>query len=189
MKKKHQKKILLAITGASGFIYAVKMIQLLKDSNVEVHLIVSKPAEQTRSLETNYTSSEIKQMADHVYSNQDISACVASGSYIIDAMIVLPCSAKTLAEVSHGLASSLISRVADVMLKERRKLILAVRETPLNRIHIQNMLNVTDAGGIIMPPLPAFYIKPKDIDELIYDTVARIADMAEIHVANIKRWK
>lgn len=188
MKKNDQKKVLLAITGASGFIYAVKMIQLLKDNNIEVHLIVSKAAEQNRSLETNYTSNEIKQMADHVYSNQDISACVASGSYIIDAMIILPCSAKTLAEVSNGFASSLISRAADVMLKERRKLILAIRETPLNRIHLQNMLNVTDSGGIIMPPLPAFYLQPKNIDELIYDTVARIADMAGISVTNIKRW-
>lgn len=183
-----KKKIILAVTGASGFEYAVKILQLLKENNVEIHLIISKSAELTRSLETNYTSEEIKKMADYVYSNKDISSCIASGSFEIDAMVIVPCSAKTLAEIASGFSNTLISRAADVTLKERRTLILSLRETPLNRIHLENMVRVTDAGGIIMPPLPALYLKPNNIDELIHDSVARIADLAGINIEKIKRW-
>ena len=182
-------RVIIALSGATGIEYAVNMLKVLKENNIETHLIVSKPAEMTREYETEYRSQEIKSLADTVYSNADIGAKIASGSYPTDGMIIIPSSTKTLAEIAHGVGDSLIARAADVVLKERRKLIICLRETPFSLIHIENMKKATLAGAIIMPPVPAFYHKPQSIDDIIYDFVYRTLDVFGIHLNNMKQWQ
>ncbi len=181
-------RIIIAITGATGIQYAVTMLKVLKAQNIETHLIVSKPAELTRSYETDYSSKDIKSLATHVYNNADIGANIASGSYPTDGMIVIPASVKILAEIANGIGESLITRAADVVLKERRKLILCLRETPFNLIHIENMKRLTLAGGIIMPPVPAFYHKPITLDDIIADFVYRTLDVFGVSLPELKKW-
>lgn len=181
-------RIIIAITGATGIQYAVTMLKILKAHNIETHLIVSKPAELTRSYETGYSSKDIKSLATHVYNNADIGANIASGSYPTDGMIVIPASVKILAEIANGIGESLITRAADVVLKERRKLILCLRETPFNLIHIENMKQLTLAGGIIMPPVPAFYHKPITLDDIIADFVYRTLDVFGVSLPELKKW-
>jgi 4-hydroxy-3-polyprenylbenzoate decarboxylase len=169
-----RKRVFVGITGASGAIYGVKLIRALKEAGHEVHLVISRWGEETLSHETKETKASLKEQVDKIYDEQNLAAGPASGSFPLDAVIIVPCSMKTLAGIAHGYADNLIARAADCALKERRKLILVPRETPLNLIHIRNMERVTEAGAIIIPASPAFWHKPKTIDELVDSIVDRI---------------
>ncbi|MFW9821755.1 MAG: UbiX family flavin prenyltransferase [Candidatus Thorarchaeota archaeon] len=179
--------MLVAITGASGAILGIKFLKELKELEIESELIISEKAEIIINTETDYKIEEVRNLATKNYDVNDLTAAPASGSYRVDKMIVIPCSMKTLAAIANGYSDNLISRTADVMIKERRKLILVVRETPLNAIHLENMLKLTRLGVIIFPPIPSFYHKPKNIDDIVNHTIGRILDQAGIQI-DIKRW-
>ena len=181
-------RLIIGISGASGFQYGVALLKKLQAMPIETHLLVSKSAHQVRSIETDTTASELKALADVTHPIDDIACALASGSYITLGMIVAPCSMKTLAEIAHGLSSNALTRAADVVLKERRRLVLMVRETPFNQSHIENMLKVTQMGGIIAPPVPAFYNQPETLDDIIDHSVSRVLDLFDIHTSSIKRW-
>ncbi len=183
--------LVIGISGASGAIYGIRLLETLHQSHVKVnsHLIISNAAKLTITHETNYKLDEVKSLATNVYNNLDIAASISSGSFIHNGMIIAPCSVKTMAEISNGVTTSLLSRAADVTLKERRKLILLVRETPLHLGHLQNMVNLTNMGAIIAPPVNAFYIKPNNIEDLVNHTVVRILDLLGLeHRIGISRW-
>lgn len=182
-------KIIVGISGASGSIYGIRTLEALRDHGVETHLIISKWAEATINIETPYTAKEVKKMASVVYSSADQAAKISSGSFKVDGMIVAPCSMKTLASIAHGLADNLITRAADVTLKERRKLVMLPREAPLNDIHIENMLKLSRMGAVMFPPMPAFYNFPKTIDDIINHTISRLLDQFKIENDLTKRWK
>lgn len=183
-----RKRIIVAMTGATGAMLGVKVLISLRKLNVETHLIISNWAESTIKYETDYHPSNVRALADHAYNNSDLSAPISSGSFRADGMIVIPCSVKTLAAINCGLCGDLVSRAADVMLKERRRLVLAVRETPLSEIHLRNMLAVTQAGAIICPPVPAFYTKPVTIGEMCDQMAGRILDLFDLDSADFPRW-
>jgi 4-hydroxy-3-polyprenylbenzoate decarboxylase len=178
----------VGISGATGIVYASRLLELLKPTNVETHLVVSRAGDITRSQETDLTSERLRALADVTYTIGNIAAPLASGSFKTIGMVVLPCSMKTLAEIATGLSESLLSRAADVTLKERRRLVLMVRETPLNLIHLRNMLSVTEAGAIVFPPVPAFYTEPTSIEDMVTQTVGRILDLFDIELPGIRRW-
>ncbi|CAG8009584.1 unnamed protein product [Penicillium olsonii] len=183
-----RRRIIVALTGATGSILGVKTLIALRQLNVETHLVISKWAEATIKYETDYTIPNIRALADHVYNIHDMAAPIASGSFRVDGMIIVPCSVKTLASISSGICDDLISRAADVILKERRRLVLAVRETPLSSIHLRNMTTVTEAGAIIFPPVPAYYIKPSSIDDLVDHSVGRMLDLFDLDTEAFERW-
>jgi polyprenyl P-hydroxybenzoate and phenylacrylic acid decarboxylases len=182
------RRLIIGISGASGFQYGVKALQLLRAHDVETHLVVSKGAEMTRALETGYTKEEVYALADVVYSVNHVGERIASGSFKTDGMLIAPCSMRTLASVAHGFGDNLLTRAADVVLKERRRLVLMVREAPLNLAHIENMRRVTEMGGIIFPPIPAMYQQPKTIDDIITHSVAHALDMFGIETEGVPRW-
>jgi 4-hydroxy-3-polyprenylbenzoate decarboxylase len=184
-----KRRLIVGISGATGIIYGVRLLELLQKTDIETHLVVSRAGELTRTYELDISAKELQSLAEVVYSVNDVGAAIASGSFRTMGMVIVPCSVKTLAEIANGISSNLLSRAADVVLKERRRLVLMVRETPLNRIHLQNMLAVTDCGGIIMPPVPTFYTMPASIDEMVTNTVARVLDLFEIETDQVKRWK
>lgn len=171
--------IVIGMTGASGSIYGVRLLEFLKkdEERHRVFLIISNWAQKTMELETGYTAAEVARLADECFDNGNLAAPVASGSFPVDAVVIVPCSMKTLAAVAQGLADSLIARTADVALKERRRLILVPRETPLNLIHLENMTRVTQAGAVLLPPMPAFYHRPRSVDDLVNQTVGKILDL------------
>lgn len=181
-------RLIIGISGASGIIYGIKLLETLKNLNVETHLIITKAAELTRAYETNYTSKAVKALANVYYSINDIGAPIASGSYKTSGMIIAPCSMNSLGQIAVGTGANLLTRAADVILKERRRLVLLPREAPLNLIHLQNMATITQMGGIIFPPVPAFYQKPTSIDDLVNDTVGRVLDLFDIDNNLVKRW-
>lgn len=181
-------RIIVGISGASGIQYGIKLLELLRCLPVESHLIVSKAAHQVRAAETSLTAKALAALADHVYSYDDLACSVSSGSFLTLGMIIAPCSMKTLAEIATGLTSNSLSRAADVVLKERRRLVLMARETPLTAQHIKNMLSVTEMGGIIAPPVPAFYNNPSTLDDIIHHSVARVLDLFDLSAPHIKRW-
>jgi 4-hydroxy-3-polyprenylbenzoate decarboxylase len=181
-------KIIVGISGASGAIYGVELLKALKEAKVESHLIVSKTAQITLAHETDYTLASVQKLAAHFHKFDDLAACTSSGSFKADGMVIAPCSMRTLAEVATGVTSNLLTRSADVMLKEKRKLVLMVRETPLHSIHLRNMLTLSDMGAFIAPPVPAFYSKPKNLDEMVKHSVGRILDLFEIDSNLVKRW-
>ena len=183
------KKIIVAISGASGACFGITALKILRDLGVETHLIMSKPAEMTIVAETDYSVSDVKALADVVHNNADIGALCASGTFRADGMIVAPCSMKTLGEVANGMCGTLIARTCDVMLKERRRIVMMPREMPLNLSHIRNMEAITIMGGVIAPPVPAFYTKPKSIDDMVYQITARALEMFDLEAFGIKRWK
>ena len=179
--------ILVAITGATGVLIAIKLLKVLKEKNILTELILSKAAELVLNTETELNVSDISDLAYKTYNVNDLEAPPASGSHKLDAMIIVPCTMKTLAAIAHGYANNLITRAADVNIKEKRKLILIVRESPLSAIHLENMLKLAKLGVVIAPPVPSYYIKPKSVDELIDYTVGRILDQIGIE-SDIKRW-
>ncbi|KAJ9139463.1 hypothetical protein NKR23_g7861 [Pleurostoma richardsiae] len=183
-----RKRIIIAMTGATGATLGIKCLIALRQLNVETHLIISKWAEATLKHETDYTLANLRALADHVYSPNDLAAPISSGSFVVDGMIVIPCSVKTLSAISMGFCDDLISRAADVTLKERRRLVLAVRETPLSTIHLKNMLSATESGAIIFPPVPAFYTRVGTLDDLVDHTVGRILDLFALDTGGFSRW-
>jgi len=183
------KRIIIGISGATGAIYGVELLKELKALGVETHLVISKNGQIALAHETDYTVPEVQKLADHWYSNNDLAASISSGSFKTEGMIVAPCSMSSLSEIATGRGSNLLTRAADVCLKERRKLVLLPRETPLTLAHIRNMATVTEMGGIVAPPLPAFYAKPASIEDMIAHTVGRVLDLFGLESAKIKRWQ
>jgi 4-hydroxy-3-polyprenylbenzoate decarboxylase len=181
-------RLIVGMSGASGAVYGVRILELLQDTPIETHLIVSKAARWTLAEETDLRLADVEDLADVVHPNQDIGASIASGSYRTMGMIVAPCSIKSMSEIASGMTSSLLARAADVVLKERRKLVLMVRETPLHRNHLRTMADLSELGAIIAPPVPAFYAKPESLDDLVDHTVGRMLDLFEIEVGLVKRW-
>lgn len=179
--------MLIAITGASGVQIAIKLLEYLNKKKIMTELIISKIAKEIIHIETDIEISDIQNLADKNYEVEDLTAPPASGSYKIDTMVIVPCSMKTLAAIANGYADNLITRAADVMIKENRKLILVVRESPLSAIHLENMLKLAKLGVVIAPPVPSYYIKPKSVDDLIEYTVGRLLDQMGIE-SDIKRW-
>lgn len=186
---KHKPRIIIGITGSSGIIYGIRLLQVLKELEIETHLVVSKAGQLTRAYETEFSAAELRAMADVYHKCSDISASIASGSFKSLGMIIAPCSMNTLGEIAHGLSSNLLTRAADVVLKERRRLVLIPRETPLHLGHLNNMVQVTQMGGVIYPPVPAFYHRPKTIEEIVDDTVGRVLDLFDLDCGLVKRWK
>lgn len=183
------KRIVVAITGASGAIYGVRLLQMLSTlDGIETHVVVSSSGALTVLQELDIKRADVEALADVAHGVRDIGASIASGSFEVDAMIVAPCSMKTLGAIAHGLSDNLVSRAADVMLKQRRRLVLLARESPLNLAHLRNMVAVTEMGAIVMPPVPAFYQHPKTIDDLVDDTVSRALDVVGIRPSTIRRW-
>lgn len=182
-------RIIVGMSGATGAIFGVRILQVLKEAEVETHLIMSKWAETTIKLETKYSVADVKKMAAVVHAPENQAASVSSGSFRVDGMIVAPCSMKTLAAIRIGYADGLIARAADVILKERRKLVLLTRETPLNDIHLENMLALSRMGAVILPPMPAFYNNPQTIDHIVNHIVARTLDQFDIDNQLTRRWK
>jgi 4-hydroxy-3-polyprenylbenzoate decarboxylase len=183
-----RRRLIVGITGATGIAYAVRLLELLREAGVETHLVVSRAGDMTRAHETALSARQLRDLADVTYGHGDVAAAISSGSFPTAGMVVVPCSVKTLAEIAGGLGQNLISRAADVILKERRRLVLVLRETPLNLIHLRNMVTVTEAGAIVMPPVPAFYTMPNSIDEMVDHTVRRCLDLFDIELAGGKRW-
>jgi len=190
------KRLIVAITGASGAIYGVRLLQLLRAvPEVETHLVLSQAGGLTAAQELDMTRGDLEALADVVHNPRDIGASVASGSFVTDGMVVAPCSMKTLASIALGLADNLVSRAADVVLKERRRLVLLARETPLNQAHLRNMLAVTEMGGVICPPVPAFYQRPRSLDDVVDHTCVRVLDLfgladsaAAASPLTVRRW-
>lgn len=184
-----KRRLVIGISGATGIIYGVRLLEVLKQTDIETHLVVSKSGHQTRAYETELSSSGLTNLADFSYSNADIAASISSGSFKTMGMIIAPCSMRTLADIACGTTSTLISRAADVVLKERRRLVIMARESPLNLVHIDNMRKITEMGGIIAPATPAFYIKPQSIDDLINHSIGRILDLYDIDLDLVQRWE
>ena len=181
-------RIVVGISGASGAVYGIRALQALRVAGVETHLVVTDAALETIRLETDFTKAEVVRLASEAHGIGDNSSKVASGSYLTDGMLVIPCSMKTLAGVASGYSDNLLLRAADVTLKERRRLVLVVRETPLSLIHIENMAAVTRAGGIILPAMPAFYHRPKTVDSLVDQVVGKALDVMGVKHALYERW-
>ena len=183
-----QQRLIVGISGASGVIYGIRMLELLRDTAVETHLVISKSAEITVAYETDWKAADVKALADVVYPAADIGAAISSGSFKTMGMVVAPCSVRSMGEISSGVTSSLLSRAADVVLKERRRLVLMLRETPLHAGHIRSMQAVTEMGAIVAPPVPAFYARPKSIEEIVDQTIGRTLDLFDIDAGLTKRW-
>ena len=181
-------KLIVGITGATGTIFGVRLLELLQDSGIESHLVVSKWGARTLSHETNYSQDYVKGLATQTYSENDQGAALSSGSFVTDGMIVAPCSVRSLAAIAHGQGENLIHRAADVILKERRKLVLMVREAPLNDIHLENMLKLSRMGVVILPPVPAFYNNPQTLADMINHVAMRALDQFGIHINLAARW-
>ncbi len=188
MNTPRPKRLIIGITGATGIVYGVRLLELLRDTEVETHLIVSRAGDLTRAHELSISAQQLRELATVHYPINDVGAALSSGSFQTLGMVIAPCSVRTLAELASGVTTSLLTRAADVVLKERRRLVLLVRETPLHAIHLRNMLTVTEAGAIVMPPLPAFYTLPQTIDEMVTTTVCRVLDLFDIEVGQQKRW-
>lgn len=183
-----RRRLVVGVTGATGAAYAIRLLQAVQAlPDVETHVVVSPSGVLNVKHELDLTRQDVHALADHVYSFRDVGATLASGSFATTGMIVVPCSMRTLSAVAHGLSDNLITRAADVTLKERRRLVMAVRETPFNLAHLRNMTAVTEMGGIIFPPLPAFYLRPTSIDDIIDHTVLRMLELLDIHIPG-PRW-
>lgn len=181
-------KIVIGITGASGVIYGIRLLEALSQTEHHVSLVLSEWGLKTIAIETDYIEKDVMALADSVFDSENLAAPISSGSFNIDASVIAPCSMKTLAGIASGFSDNLIIRLGDVALKERKPLILMVRETPLTLIHLKNMTLVTEAGGIILPPVPAFYHQPKSIDEIIDQSVGKVFDLLHIPHSLFKRW-
>ena len=181
-------RVIVGITGATGAIYGVRLLERLRDAGAETHLVISRWGVRTLLHETRWSRDEVEALATVTYAPADMGAAISSGSFRTDGMVIAPCSAKTLAAIAHGFGDNLIHRAADVVLKERRRLVLAVREAPLSEIHLENMLKLARMGAVMLPPMPAFYNNPSTIDEVVDHTVARILDQFGIDAGPAMRW-
>jgi 4-hydroxy-3-polyprenylbenzoate decarboxylase len=187
--KDWKKRLIIGITGASGTIYGVRLLQACRELGLETHLCMSKAAELTLSYELEMKSAAIRALAHKAYAPSDVGAAIASGSFKTRGMIVAPCSIRTMAEIATGTTSSALTRAADVVLKEQRRLVLVLRETPLHAGHLENLLRLARLGAIIAPPVPAFYIKPRSIDHLVDHTVGRLLDLFDLETGLPHRWR
>jgi flavin prenyltransferase len=183
------RRLIVGISGASGTVYGIRMLELLRGTDIETHLVMSKSAELTLAYETDYKTKDIRALATVNHPNTDIGATISSGSFRTMGMVVAPCSIKSMSEIATGVTSTLLSRAADVVLKERRRLVLAVRETPLHGGHLRTMTQLADMGAIIAPIMPAFYNRPKTVDDIINHTVGRLLDLFGIDNSAVKRWQ
>ncbi len=181
-------RLIVGISGASGVIYGVRLLEALGPMPVEAHLVMTSAAELTLAHETDLKPADVRALADHVHAVRDVGAALASGSFRTLGMIVAPCSMRSLGEIATGTTSSLLTRAADVILKERRRLVLMVRETPLHSIHLRNMLTLSEMGAIIAPPVPAMYAKPETVDDLIDHAVGRVLDLFGLDTGRVARW-
>jgi len=181
-------RLIVGLTGATGTIYGVRLLERLRELDVETHLVISRWGARTLAHETPYSREHIESLATAVYAPGDMGAAISSGSFKTDGMIIAPCSAKTLAAIAHGVGDNLIHRAADVILKERRRLLLAVREAPLSDIHLENMLKLSRMGVVILPPVPAFYNNPQNLDDMINHITMRVIDQFDIHLDVMNRW-
>lgn len=181
-------RLVVGVSGATGIVYAVRALDVLRSVGIESHLVVSRAAQLTRAYETDLSRAELEARADHVYNVADVGAPIASGSFLTRGMLIAPASMRTVGEIATGVTSSLVTRAADVVLKERRRLVLMVRETPLNLIHLRNMATITEAGGTIFPPVPAFYSRPTTLEEVVDQSVGRALDQFGIHTDVVPRW-
>ena len=189
MSTKDPRRLVIGISGASGTIYGIRMLELLRKTDIETHLVMSKSAEMTMVYETKYTPKDIRALASVNHPPADIGASISSGSFPTMGMIVAPCSIRTMSEIASGVTSSLLSRAADVVLKEKRRLVLAVRETPLHVGHLRTLTTLAEIGAVVAPIVPAFYNKPKSVDDIINHTVGRLLDFFDIETKLVKRWK
>jgi 4-hydroxy-3-polyprenylbenzoate decarboxylase len=183
------RRLTVGISGASGIVYGIRMLELLRDTDVETHLVMSRSAEMTLAYETDLKIKDVRALAKVIHPNTDIGASISSGSFQTMGMVVAPCSIKTMSEIATGVTGSLLSRAADVVLKERRRLVLAVRETPLHGGHLRTMTQLADMGAIIAPIVPAFYNRPKTLDDIINHTVGRLLDLFGLDTPVVKRWQ
>jgi 4-hydroxy-3-polyprenylbenzoate decarboxylase len=181
-------RLIVGISGASGVIYGVRLLQILQPLAIETHLVMTRTAEVTLGHETDWKVKDVKALADHVHPPGDLAAPISSGSFRTLGMVVAPCSMRSLGEIATGISSTLLTRAADVVLKERRRLVLLPRETPLHAVHLRNMATVADLGAVIAPPLPAFYNRPKTVEDIVDHAVGRVLDLFEIDAGLVKRW-
>ena len=188
MEQAKPQRLIVGITGATGTIFGVRILQMLHGSGVETHLVASKWAARTLSHETPYSLKDIQGLATQSYGSSDQGAAISSGSFVTLGMVIAPCSMRTLAAIAHGLGDNLIHRAADVILKERRKLVLVVRESPFSEIHLENMLKLARMGVVILPPVPAFYNHPQSLDDMINHVAMRVVDQFDIHLDVMNRW-
>ncbi|MBT5435638.1 MAG: UbiX family flavin prenyltransferase [Alphaproteobacteria bacterium] len=181
-------RLIVGISGASGVILGVRLLQALAETPIEAHLVMTKTAEVTLAYETEIKPEAVRKLADKVYPVADLGAAISSGSFQTRGMIIAPCSVRTLSEIATGVTSNLLTRAADVVLKERRRLVLGLRETPLHTGHLRSMVAVSEIGAIVAPPLPAFYAKPQSIEEMVDQTVGRWLDLFQIETSLVRRW-
>jgi len=188
MMEAHTKRLVVGITGATGSLFGIRLLEALRGSEVETHLVISKWGARTLMHETSYTLDQVQKLATCCYSANDQGAALSSGSFLTNGMVIAPCSMRTLGAIAQGQDDHLVHRAADVILKERRKLVLLVREAPLNEIHLENMLKLSCMGVVIFPPVPAFYSHPQSLDEMVDHIVMRVLDQFDIHVDLTQRW-
>jgi 4-hydroxy-3-polyprenylbenzoate decarboxylase len=182
------RRLIVGISGASGIVYGVRLLQLLRDTGIETHLVISRAAQVTLASETDLKVADVEALATTVYADSDIGAAASSGSFKTMGMVVAPCSIKTMGEIAYGTTTNLVSRAADVTLKERRRLVLMLRETPLHLGHIRTMAAATEAGAIVYPPVPAFYARPQSIEDMIDHTLGRVLDLFDVDLGTVRRW-
>jgi 4-hydroxy-3-polyprenylbenzoate decarboxylase len=184
-----KQRLIVGISGASGVIYGVRLLEALQTMPVETHLVMTRTAEVTLAHETDLKVAAVRKLADAAYKIDDLAAAISSGSFRTMGMVVIPCSMRSVGEIAHGLSSNLLTRAADVILKERKRLVLVARETPLTTIHLRNMLTLSEMGAIVAPPVPAFYNRPKSLDDVVNHTVGRVLDLFGLDTGKVKRWK
>jgi 4-hydroxy-3-polyprenylbenzoate decarboxylase len=189
MTTKHKQRLIVGISGASGVIYGVRILELLRHTDIETHLVMSKSAEMTLAYESDLKPKDVKALASVTHPVADIGASISSGSFATMGMVIAPCSIKTMSEIATGVTSSLLSRAADVVLKEKRRLVLALRETPLHGGHLRTMTTLADIGAVVAPIVPAFYTRPKTVDDIVNHTCGRLLDLFGIDTKTVKRWK
>ena len=182
-------KIIVGISGASGIVYGIRALELLRDNNIETHLVMTKSAELTLHHELDSSVAKVSELASKIYSVKNIGASIASGSFLTSGMLIAPCSIRTMSEISTGVTSSLLTRAADVILKEKRRLVLMVRETPLHTGHLRTMTQLSEMGAVIAPPVPAFYAQPVTIDDIVTQAVGRALDLFGLHISEVSRWE
>jgi 4-hydroxy-3-polyprenylbenzoate decarboxylase len=186
---KHPPRLIVGISGASGTLYGIRLLEALRKAEIETHLVMSKSAEMTMVYETDLKPKDVRALATVHYPNSDIGAAISSGSFPTMGMVIAPCSIRTMSEIAAGVTGSLLSRAADVVLKERRRLVLAVRETPLHVGHLRSMLTLAEIGAVVAPVVPAFYNRPKTVDDILNHTCGRLLDLFGIDTGTVKRWK